>query len=132
MSLVPFSQVLCAESPPASQAFNSPGGGAPRSPRCTYPLISALEGNILGVCSITFPWSSGRPWVPRVRLAPLPGPLRVQFAGDEGQVEGRVRVGRRPFSLLQAGCGGPGSVAPARGMWEEVVGFLFVFHIMGC
>ena len=34
-----------------------------------------------------------------------------------------------PLSLLQAGCGGPGSAAPARGMWEEVVGvFLRVRH----
>ena len=27
-----------------------------------------------------------------------------------------------PLSLLQVVCGGPGSAAPARGMWEEVVG----------
>ena len=82
VSLVPFSQVICAESPPASQAFNLPGGGARRSPRCTYSLILALEGNILDDCWITFPWSSARPWVPRVWLAPWPGPLRVRFAGE--------------------------------------------------
>ena len=37
-----------------------------------------------------------------------------------------------PLSLLQAGRGGPGSAAPARGMWEEVVGVLFVSYTMGC
>ena len=58
------------------------------SPRYMYPLILALEGNILDDCLITFPWSSARPWVPRVWLAPLPGPLsyslRIRFAGEEG------------------------------------------------
>ena len=78
--------------PPTSQAFNLPGGGARRSPRCTYPLILTLEGNILDDCSITFAWSSARPWVPRVWLAPWPGPLRVRFAGEDGQVERRVRI----------------------------------------
>ena len=63
-----------------------------RSPRCTYRFIVALEGNILDDCSITFPWSLARPWVPRVWLAPLPGPLRIRLAGEEGQVGGRVWV----------------------------------------
>ena len=67
------------------------------SPRCTYPLILALEGNIRDDCSITFPWSSARPWVTRVWLAPWAGPLWVRFAGEEGQVEGQIRVGRRLF-----------------------------------
>ena len=55
-----------------------------RSPRCTYPLILALEGNTLDDCSITFPWSSARLWVPHVWPAPLPGPLRIWLAGEEG------------------------------------------------
>ena len=37
-----------------------------------------------------------------------------------------------PPSLLQAGRGGPGSAAFARGMWEEVVAVLFVPDTMGC
>ena len=37
-----------------------------------------------------------------------------------------------PPSLLQAGRGGPGSAAPARGMWEEVVGVSFVSDTTGC
>ena len=37
-----------------------------------------------------------------------------------------------PLSLLQAGRGGPGSAAPARGMWEQVVEFLFVSDTTGC
>ena len=36
------------------------------------------------------------------------------------------------LSLLQAGCGGPGSAASAQGMWEEVVGVLFVSDTRGC
>ena len=37
-----------------------------------------------------------------------------------------------PLSLLQVGRGGPGSAAPARGMWEKVVGVLFVSDTTGC
>ena len=37
-------------------------------------------------CSITLPWSSARPWAPRVWLAPFPGPSRIRYAGEEGQV----------------------------------------------
>ena len=95
--LAPFLQVTCAESAPASQAFNFPGGGARRSKRCTYPLIIALEGNVLDNFLITFPWSSVRPWVPRVWLAPWPGPSWVRFVGEEGWMEGQVRVGPRLF-----------------------------------
>ena len=84
VSLVPFLQVTCAESAPASQAFNFPVEGLRRSHQRTHPLIPALEGNILDDCSITFPWSSARPWDPRVWLAPWPGPLSVRFAGGEG------------------------------------------------
>ena len=84
VSLAPFSQVTCAESAPASQAFDFPGGGARQSQRRTYPLILALEGNILDDCLIPFPWSSARPWVPRVWLASWPGALWVRFAGEEG------------------------------------------------
>ena len=68
-----------------------------RFPRCTHPLNLASEGIILDDCSIKFSWSSARPWVPRVWLAPWPGLLRIRFAGEEGQVEGRVPGWRRPF-----------------------------------
>ena len=84
VSLTPFSQVTCAESAPASQAFNFPGGGAHPFQRRAYPLILALEGNVLDNFLITFPPSSVRPWVPRVWLAPWPGPSWVRFAGEEG------------------------------------------------
>ena len=84
VSLAPSSQVTCAESAPASQVFNVPGGGARRSQQRTYPLILALEGNVLDDFLITFPWSSAPPLVPRVWLAPWPGPSWVWFAGEEG------------------------------------------------
>ena len=84
VSLAPFSQVTYADFTPASQAFNFPGGGAHRSQRRTYPLILALEGYVLDDFLIRFPWSSVRPWVPRVWLAPWPSPSLVQFAGEEG------------------------------------------------
>ena len=83
VSLAPFSQVTCAETAPASQGLNFLGGGARRSQRRMYPLILALEGNVLDNFSITFPWSSVWPWVPRVWLAPWPGPLCVLFVGEE-------------------------------------------------
>ena len=54
VSLAPFSQVTCAETAPTSQAFNFPGRGACRSQRRTYPLILALEGNVLDDFLITF------------------------------------------------------------------------------
>ena len=37
-----------------------------------------------------------------------------------------------PLSLLQAVRRGPGSTAPVRGKWEEVVGFLFLSDTTGC
>ena len=93
------------------------------SPRCTYPLILALEGNILDDCWITFPWSSARPWVPRVWLAPLPGPLRIRFAGEEGQVEGRVRVWRRPFLCCRRAAGVGEAWPPPGGCGRKWLGF---------
>ena len=74
-----------------------------RAPRCMYPLILALEGNTLDDSSITFPWSSARPWVPPVWPAPLPGPLRIRLAGEEGQVGGRLW--RRPFLCCRRDAG---------------------------
>ena len=56
VSLAPFLQVTCAETAPASQACNFLGGGARRSQQRTYPLILALEGNVLDNFLITFPW----------------------------------------------------------------------------
>ena len=94
-----------------------------QSPRCTYPLILALECNILDVCSITFPWSSARPWVPRVWLAPLPGPLRIRFAAEEGQVEGRVRVWRRPFLCCRRFAGVRDAWPPPGGSGRKPFGF---------
>ena len=61
VSLAPFSQVTCAETAPASQAFNSLGGGAHRFQWRTYPLTLALEGNVLDDLLITFSWSSASP-----------------------------------------------------------------------
>ena len=84
VSLAPLSQVTCAETDPPSQAFDFLGGGARRSQRRTYPLILALEGNVLEDFLITFPWSSVWPWVPRVWLAPWFGTSCVWFAGEEG------------------------------------------------
>ena len=77
-------QVTCAESAPASQALNFPGRGGHRSQRRRYPLILALEGNIRDDFWITFPWSSVRPLVPRVWLAPWPVPSCVWLAEQEG------------------------------------------------
>ena len=84
VSLAPLSQVTCAETAPASQAFNFPGEGVRRSQQRTYPLILALEGNVLDDFLITFPWSSVWPWAPPVWLAPWPGPSCVRFAGEDG------------------------------------------------
>ena len=96
---------------------------ARRSPRCTYPLILALEGNILDDCSITFPWSSARQWVPRVWLAPWPGPLWVRFAGEEGQVEGQVRAGRRTSLRRRQVAGVREAWPPPRGCRMNSLGF---------
>ena len=108
---------------PASQAFKFPGGGARPSPRRTYPLILALEGNILDDCSITFPWSSAWPWVPRVWLAPWPRPLLVRFAGGEGQVEGQGRVRRRPFLCRRRVAGLREAWPPPGGCERNSLGF---------
>ena len=48
-------------------------------------------------CSTTPPWSSARPRAPRVWLAPLPGPSRTRYVGEEGQVGWQYRVWRCPF-----------------------------------
>ena len=55
-----------------------------RSLRCTYPLILALDRNTLDDCLVTFSWSSPLPWDPCVWPAPLPGPLWIRLAGEEG------------------------------------------------
>ena len=84
VSLAPFWQVTCAETAPASQAFNFLGGGTRRSQRRTYPLILVLEGNVLDDFLITFPWSSVWLWAQRVWLVPWPGPSCVRFVGEMG------------------------------------------------
>ena len=55
-----------------------------RSQWRTYPLILALEGDVLEYFLITFPWSSVWPRVPRVRLVPWPGPLCVRSVEEDG------------------------------------------------
>ena len=97
VSLGPFSQATGAQTAPAFQAFDLLGGGAPRFQGRTYSLILALEGNVLDDFLITFPWSSVRPWVPRVLPSPLPGSSFVRFVGEEGWVEGQVPVGPLPL-----------------------------------
>ena len=84
VSLARFSQVTCAETAPAYQAFNFLGGGARPFQWRTYPLTLALEGNVLHDFLITFPWSSASPWVPRVWPPPWPGPSCVRLVGEEG------------------------------------------------
>ena len=84
VSLTPFSQVTRAETAPASQAFNLLGGGARGSERRAYPLILVVEVNVLDDFLITFLWSSVWTWVPRVWLAPWPGPSCVRFVGEQG------------------------------------------------
>ena len=84
VSLEPLLQGTCAETAPASQAFNFPGGGAHPSQRRTYSLILALGGNNLDDFLITFPWLSVWPWVPCVGLGCWPGPSCVRFAGEGG------------------------------------------------
>ena len=59
---------------------------------------------------------------------PLDDPLRGR--GESGGMTGQGVA--LPLSLVQAGRGRPGTAAPARGMWEEVVGVLFVSDTTGC
>ena len=59
---------------------------------------------------------------------PIADPLRGR-GGSGGMTGLGVAL---PLSLLQVGRGGPGSAAPARGMWEKVVGVLFVSDTTGC
>ena len=61
-------------------------------------------------------------------VRPLADPLRGR-GGSGGMTGPGVAL---PLSLLQAGRGGPGSAAPARGMWEEVVEVLVMSNTMGC
>ena len=73
---------------------------------------------------------------PAVSPACLAGPFALPLAdrlrgrGGSGGMTGPVVA--LPLSLLQAGRACPGSAAPARGMWEEVVGVLFMSDTMGC
>ena len=94
-----------------------------RSPRCTFPLILALEGNILDDGSLTFSWLSARPWVPRVWPGPLPGPLWIRLAEEEGEVEGRVRVWRRPFLCCRQVAGVREAWPPPGGCRRKSWGF---------
>ena len=122
VSLAPFSQVTCAEYAPASQAFNFRGGGARRSQRRTYPLILALEGNVLDNFLITFPWSSVQPWVLRVWLAL--GPAHHGSALRERRVRLRDRSVLGPVPVCAvAGLRGSGERGPRPG---DVGGILLV------
>ena len=70
-----------------------------RSPGCTYPWMLALDGNTLDDCSLTFSWLSSRPWVPRAWPGPLPGPLLIRPAGEEGGLKDGSGRGAAPFSV---------------------------------
>ena len=61
----------------------------------------------------------GRPLPPRVWLAPLPGPSRTRYVGEEGQVGWRSRVGRCPLSLRSGKCG-PRPRDVGRGRWGRI------------
>ena len=84
VSLAPFLQVTRAKTAPASQAFNFLGGGTRPFQWRTYPVILALEGNVLDNFLITFLWSSASPWVPCVWPPPWPGSSCVRLVGEEG------------------------------------------------
>ena len=77
------------------------GGSARWSPRCTYLQMLALDGNTLAGGSLTFLWLSARPRVPRIWPGPLPGPLWIRLAGEEGEAGGRVRASRCPVSCCR-------------------------------
>ena len=132
VSLAPFSQVICAETAPASQAFNFLGGGARRLQWRTYPLTLALEDNILEDFLITFPWSSASLWVPRVWPSSCP-------ACGRGGVGGRTGPCRASSSsLMWADCEFRGACPPPGGCGRDsfwfgrFVGSVSVFDIMGC
>ena len=55
-----------------------------------------LDGNTLAGGSLTFVWLSARPRVPRIWPGPLPGPLWIRLAREEGEAGGRVRSWRHP------------------------------------
>ena len=113
-SLAPLSQVTCAETAPASQAFNFLGGGARRSQQRTYPLILVLAGSVLDDFLITFPWSSVWLWVPRVWLAL--GPVHRVSGLCERRVGWKDKsvLGLVPFSVV-GGLRGSGERGPRRG-----------------
>ena len=123
---------LYVPSPCAFKVFNFPEGGARRSPRCTYPLMLPLDGNTLAGGLLTFLWLSARPRVLRVWPGPLPGPLWIRLAREEGEVGGRDRVWRRPFFCCRRVAGVPEAWPPPGGLYEEVVGFSVVFDTTGC
>ena len=75
----------------------------------------ALDGNTLAGGSFTFLWLSARPRVSRIWLGPLPGPLWIRLAGEEGEAGGRVEAWRRPVPCCRL-VRGPRSVALARGV----------------
>ena len=93
------------------------------SPRCTYPWMLALEGNTLHDCSKAFSWSSARSWVPRVWPGPLPGPLWIRLAREEGEVEGRVGVWRRPFLCCRRVAGVQEAWPPPGTCKRKLLGF---------
>ena len=69
---------------------------------------------------------------PACLAGPFARPLQDPVRGRGGSV-GMTGPGvALSLSLLQAGRGGLESAVPARGMWEEVVGFLFVSDTTGC
>ena len=66
---------------------------------------------------------------PACLAGPFARPLTDTLRGGGGSGGMTCPGVALPLSLLQAGRGGPGSAAPAQGMWEEVVaGFIRVRH----
>ena len=63
--------------------------------------------------------------------APLARSIVCPACGREGLGGRTVPCRASSFSSTLGDCGGPGSVAPAQGLWEQFVGSLFLFDIMG-
>ena len=104
--------------------FRAQGPRVPPGPpsqcewRAAVARLTPAPGSGGSRCSITFPWSSARPWAPRVWLA-----WRTRFAGEEGQVERRVRVWRRSFLFCRRVPGVGEAWPPPGGCGRRSLGF---------
>ena len=101
--------------------FRAQGPCVPPGPpsQCGWRAVVAHPAPAAGSggswCSTTIPWSSARPWAPRVWLAPLPGLSRIRYAGEEGQVGRRVRMWRLPLFPVAGGSRRSGRCGPRPG-----------------